>query len=121
MWISANFTTCSLRDYHRLGYHKFCAKWVVPKNLTGAHKTQGLAWDLTVLERYQKDGDEFLSQIVRVTGVETWISFLKVETKVVDAHTFSKQAEKFKQYLPTRKLTVAVFWYRKGVLMLNFM
>jgi hypothetical protein len=30
----------------RLGYHKFCARWV-PKMLTGAHKTQGMASALT--------------------------------------------------------------------------
>jgi hypothetical protein len=37
--IFTDFTHSSLRDYHRLGYHKFCATWV-PKMLTGAHKTQ---------------------------------------------------------------------------------
>jgi hypothetical protein len=26
----------SLKDYQRLGYHKFCTRWV-PKMLTGAH------------------------------------------------------------------------------------
>jgi hypothetical protein len=33
------------------------------------------------LERYLKDGDEFLNRIVQVTGDETWISFVNVETK----------------------------------------
>jgi hypothetical protein len=33
------------------------------------------------LERYDKDGDEFLNHIVRVTGDETWVSFVNVETK----------------------------------------
>jgi hypothetical protein len=36
---------------------------------------------LTYLERYYKDGDEFLSHIVRVTDDETWVSFVNVETK----------------------------------------
>jgi hypothetical protein len=39
MWISTNFTHCSLRDYHRLGSHKFYARWVL-KMLTVAHKMQ---------------------------------------------------------------------------------
>jgi macrodomain Ter protein organizer (MatP/YcbG family) len=33
------------------------------------------------LERYHKDGDEFLNYIVRVTTDETWVSFVNVETK----------------------------------------
>jgi hypothetical protein len=44
----------------RLCYHKFCATWV-PKMFMGAHKTQGMAWVLTFLERYHKDGDEYLN------------------------------------------------------------
>jgi hypothetical protein len=32
------------------------------------------------LERYYKDGDEFLNHIVRVAGDETWLSFVNVET-----------------------------------------
>jgi hypothetical protein len=53
----------------------------VPKTLTGAHETQRLSSALTFLERYHKDGDEFLNLIVKVTGVETWVSFVNVETK----------------------------------------
>jgi hypothetical protein len=48
---------------------------------TGEHTTQGMASALTFLERYHKDGDEFLSNIVRVTGVEIWVSFVNVETR----------------------------------------
>jgi alpha-amylase/alpha-mannosidase (GH57 family) len=47
----------------------------------GVHKTQRMDLALTCLERYYKDGDEFLSQIVRVTCDETWVSFVNVETK----------------------------------------
>jgi hypothetical protein len=36
---------------------------------------------LRILERYHKDCDEFLIHIVRITGDETWVSFLNVETK----------------------------------------
>jgi hypothetical protein len=57
-----------------LGYHKFCARWI-PKVLTGAHKTQRMASNLTFSERYHKDGDEFLGHIVRETGAETWVLF----------------------------------------------
>jgi hypothetical protein len=51
------------------------------------------------LDRYYKDGYEFLNHIVQVTGDETWVSFMNAETKaqsagkIVDAHTFTKKAE----------------------------
>jgi hypothetical protein len=54
----------------RLGYHKFCARWV-PKMLIGAHKTQRMASALIFLERCHKYEDEFLNHTVRVTGDET--------------------------------------------------
>jgi hypothetical protein len=38
------------------------------------------------LERCHKDGDEFLNHIVRVTGDETWVSFVNVETKEHSKH-----------------------------------
>jgi hypothetical protein len=49
--------------------------------VTGAHKKKRIVSALTFLERYHKDGDEFLSHIVRVTGAETWVLFVNVETK----------------------------------------
>jgi hypothetical protein len=36
---------------------------------------------LDFLERYHKDGDEFLNYIIRVTGHETWVLFVNVEPK----------------------------------------
>jgi hypothetical protein len=44
------------------------------------------------LEQYHKDGDEFISHIVRVTGAETWILFVNVETK--DGNCFMGQERK---------------------------
>jgi hypothetical protein len=64
----------------KLRYHKFCAGWV-PKTLTGAHKPQTMAWALPFLERYHKHDDELLNHTVRVTGDETWVSFVNDETK----------------------------------------
>jgi hypothetical protein len=64
----------------RLGYHKFCSKWVT-KMLIDAHKTQRMASVLTLLEEYYKDDNEFLNHIVRVTDAETCVSFVNVETK----------------------------------------
>jgi hypothetical protein len=65
--------------------------------LKGAHETQRVASALTCLERHHKDGDEFLSHIVRITGDETCVSFVNAETKEQSnkwMHThFTKEAE----------------------------
>jgi hypothetical protein len=90
--------------------------------LTGAHQTQRRALALTFLERHHKDGDEFLNQIVRVRGDETWVSFVNVETKeqpssgCTHIHQRSRNSLN-KRCLPARKLMETVFWDRKGVLM----
>jgi hypothetical protein len=47
-----------------------------------------MALALTFLECYHEDGNEFFSHIVCLTGNETLCSFVSVETKAMDAHTF---------------------------------
>jgi hypothetical protein len=49
--------------------------------ITSAYKMQRTASALTFIDRYHKDGNEFLNHIIRVTGDETWVSFVNVETK----------------------------------------
>jgi hypothetical protein len=80
----------------------------------------GLGFDF--LEQYHKYGDEFLNHIVRVTGDETWVSFVKVETKEqskqrIYTHSPKEPKELKKRYLPARKLMATVSVDRKGVLM----
>jgi hypothetical protein len=36
---------------------------------------------LTSLERYHKDGYDLLNHITQVTGDETWVSLVTIETK----------------------------------------
>jgi hypothetical protein len=64
------------------------------------------------LERYHKVGDEFLSHIVRITGDETWVSFVNVETKEKSKQwmlTHSPNKSKFfKRTLSARKLMATV-------------
>jgi hypothetical protein len=100
------------------------AKWV-PRMLTDAHKTQKMASDLTFLERNHDDDSEFVNHIIRVTGDETWVSFVKVETKeqsnqCMNTHSPNKP-KKFKQTLYARNLMETVFLDRKGKLMVDFM
>jgi hypothetical protein len=72
--------------------------------LTGAHRKQRIASALTFFERYHKHGDEFLNHIIRVTGDETWVSFVNVKTKEHSKHwthtlSTNKKPKKFKQML----------------------
>ena len=59
-------------------FWKLCARWVL-KNLTPEHKMKRIGSALSFLERYEKDGDEFLKHIV--TGNETWVSHVTPASK----------------------------------------
>jgi hypothetical protein len=82
-------------------------------------------FDFDFLQPYHKDGDEFLSHIVRVTSDETWVSFVNVETKEQSKQWMythpPNKPKKFKQTLSARKLVETLFWDRKRVLLVEFM
>jgi hypothetical protein len=46
-----------------------------------AHKTRKMALALTFVDKYNKDGDEFLNHIVREACDEIWVSSVNAETK----------------------------------------
>jgi hypothetical protein len=76
------------------------------------------------LEQCHEVGNEFVSRIIRVTGDDTWVLFLNVETKEQSKQwmcTYSPN--KRKKLIPTspRKLITAVSWDRKGVPLVVFM
>jgi hypothetical protein len=48
-----------------------------------------MASALTFLEQFHKDGDEFLTHIVRATSDETWVPFVNVETKTSQCSGFT--------------------------------
>ena len=76
---------------------------------------------LSFLERYEKDGDEFLTHIV--TGDETWVSHVTPESKQQSMqwrHTSSPTKKEFKQTLSARKIMRTVFWDRYGVSLLDY-
>jgi hypothetical protein len=74
------------------------------KNAHGVYKTQRIASALIFLKQYHKDSNEFLNHIVQVTGDETWVSFVNVETKEQSkqwrhTHSPKKPKKKLKQTL----------------------
>jgi hypothetical protein len=98
---------------------------MVQKMLTSVHKTQRMAFALTLLERYHKDGNEFLYHIIRVTSNEARVSFVNVETKEhskqwIHNHSTKEPKISNKRFLPARKLMATVLWDRRGVLMVEF-
>ena len=54
---------------HSLGYQKVCARWV-PRLLTEDHKLQRRTITHNLLQRFENEGDDFLTSIV--TGDESW-------------------------------------------------
>jgi len=77
------FPNVSGKTVHRivtenLHFRRLCARWD-PKNLTPEHKTKRMGSAISFLERYEKEGDEFLTHIV--TGDETWVSHVTPESK----------------------------------------
>lgn len=62
----------------KLGYHKFCARWV-SKSLTDALKMNRQGAALKFLTRYDEEGDEMFDHIV--IGDETWVSYISMEQK----------------------------------------
>ncbi|GBM51790.1 Histone-lysine N-methyltransferase SETMAR [Araneus ventricosus] len=106
----------------KLGYRKFCARWV-PKMLTEIHKTSRMGAALEFLSRYHTDGEGILNRTV--TGDETWVAHINVETKqqsMAWGHTGSPtRLRKARQTLSARRLMVTVFWDAQGILLIEFM
>jgi len=75
--VAIDEVACSLQISHgsayqiihdELGFHKVCARWL-PRELTAEHKRQRVEICQHLLDRYNSEGEEFLSRIV--TGDET--------------------------------------------------
>ncbi len=105
----------------KLQYRKLCARWV-PKMLTDTHKTNRFTSSLTILQKFNIEGNDFLQRIV--TGDETWVYYKTPETKEASKqwkHHNSPGHVKFKKENSARKLMVSVFWDSEGVLLVDFM
>jgi len=85
--VAIDEVACSLQISHgsayqiihdELGFHKLYARWV-PRELTAEHKCKRVEICQRLLDRYNKEGEEFLSRIV--TGDETWVNHYEPESK----------------------------------------
>jgi hypothetical protein len=74
------FHTLFSERLSQLGYHKVLPK-MGSENVHRCAQNAENGFGFDFLQRYHKDSDEFLSHIIRVTGDETWVSFVNVEIK----------------------------------------
>ncbi|GFU99843.1 histone-lysine N-methyltransferase SETMAR [Trichonephila clavipes] len=91
--------------------------------LTEILKTSRMGAALEFLSRYHTDGEDFLNRMV--TGDETWVAHVNVETKqqsMAWGHTGSPtRLRKARQTLSVSKLMVTVFWDVQGIFLIEFM
>jgi hypothetical protein len=95
----------------KLGYHKFCRRWVL-KTLMGTHKIPEMSLGFVHLfwggRGYNKDCNSFSV---------TWVSYINVEIKEQSKQwmltNLLNKPKRFKQSLSARKLMAAVFWDRR--------
>jgi hypothetical protein len=76
MWISTNFTHCSVQDYRCWARLLQVLHKIGSENAHGCTQKAENGFDYDFLERYHKDGDEIIIHIVRITDDETWVSFV---------------------------------------------
>ena len=99
---------------------KLCARWF-PRSLTTEHRRQRKAICSELLERFDAEGEAFLSRIV--TGDETWAHH-EPETKRQSMewhHPQSPRKKKFKTTPSAGKVMITVFWDVDGVILVNVM
>jgi hypothetical protein len=73
-----NFMHCYVQDHHSLATLSKVLCNIGSRNAQECTKN----WEcFSFKEQYLKDGDEFLDHIAWVTGNETWVSFVNVETR----------------------------------------
>jgi len=104
-----------------LGFHKVAASWV-PRHLTEEHKRNRQHICSSLLERYNREGDNFLNCII--TGDETWVHHYEPETKRQSMqwkHTSSPSSKNFKSQPSAGKLLLTVFWDSQGPILEHYM
>jgi histone-lysine N-methyltransferase SETMAR len=107
--------------HYILGFHKVAARWE-PKHLTEEHKRNRQHICSSLLERYSREGDNFLNRII--TGDETWVHHYEPETKWQSMrwkHTSSPSSKKFKSQSSAGKPLLMVFWDSQGPILEHYM
>lgn len=106
---------------NKLEYRKVSARWI-PRLLTEEHKLNRLQITSSLLQRYEREADEFLDSIV-ITD-ETWVHYFTPESKRASMqwrHTTSPKPKKAKTVSSADKVMATFFWDSQGVLFVDFL
>jgi len=104
-----------------LGFQKACARWV-PRVLSDEMKAERVRLSRELLERFEKDGEDFLMKII--TDDEMWVHHRDPENKrqAIDyRHKESPQLKKFKTQASAGKVMLTVFGIRNLLFMQSFL
>ncbi|PNF20470.1 hypothetical protein B7P43_G07694 [Cryptotermes secundus] len=105
----------------KLDYQKVCSRWVL-RMLTQDHKTHQMEVCQDLLHKFEAEGEKFLDSIV--TRDEMWCHHYKLESKRQSMkwqHLDSPRKKKFQTQPSAVKEMCTVFWYRLGVIFLDFL
>ena len=113
---------CSVGTVHtiiheNLNMRRLCARWI-PKMLSECQKTQRVESCRRFVQRFEREGEDFLSRIV--TADETWISLYEPESK--EQSTMwktpgSTSPKNFKVSRSTKKQMFIMFFDIQGVIL----
>ena len=113
---------CSVGTVHtiihdNLNMRRLCARWIL-KMLSECQKTQRVESCRRFVQRFEREGEDFLSRIV--TADETWISLYEPESK--EQSTMwktpgSPSPKKFKVSRSTKKQMFIMFFDIQGVIL----
>ena len=103
--------------HETLNMRSLCARWI-PKMLSECRKTQRVESCRRFVQRFEREGEDFLSRIV--TADETWISLYEPESK--EQSTMWKtpgsiSPKKFKVSRSTKKQMFIMFFDIQGVIL----
>ena len=104
-----------------LGCLKVCAR-LVPRSLTTEHRCRRKAICSELLERFDAEGEVFLSRIV--TGDETWAHHYELEMKrqsVEWHHPQSPRKKELKTTPSARNVMINAFWDTDRVILVDVM
>jgi len=105
----------------RLKYSKVSARWI-SRLLNPEHKEKRLIAATQLLQRFEKNGANFLESIV--TCDETWVHYFTPESKRVSKqwrHSGSPPPKKAKTIISPGKIMATFFLDSKGILYLDFL
>jgi histone-lysine N-methyltransferase SETMAR len=109
--------------HNELKVSRVSVRWV-PRLLSSEHRERRLVAVTQLLQRYEREGAEFLDSIV--TCDETWVHYFTAESKRASKqckHTHSPppSPQKSESNFLARKIMTAVFWDSKGIIHLDFL